>query len=129
MHPFGAALEAHDVEAAVELLSDDVTFRSPVVFNTYQGRDVVAVILQAVARVFEDFHYVREIGTPDGRDHALVFHARLGEREVEGSDFLRIDEDGAVDELMVMVRPLTAAHALADAVGAQLAAAQGDNSD
>jgi hypothetical protein len=30
VHPFGAAIEARDVDAAVALLADDVEFRSPV---------------------------------------------------------------------------------------------------
>ena len=122
MHPFGAALEARDVNAAVALLSRDVVFRSPIVFKPYHGRDAVAAILHAVSRVLEDFRYVREIGIPDATDRALVFHARVGERQIEGCDFLNIDEDGSIDELVVMVRPLTGAHALADAMKAQLAA-------
>lgn len=123
MHPFGAALEARDVNAAVALLSEDVVFRSPVVFKPYHGRDAVAAILHAVSRVFEDFRYVREIGAPDASDHALVFQARVGERQIEGCDFLHLDEDGSIDELAVMVRPLSGTLALADAMKAQLAAA------
>ena len=122
MHPFGAALEARDVNAAVALLSEDVVFRSPVVFKPYHGRDAVAAILHAVSRVFEDFRYVRELGAADASDHALVFHARVGEREIEGCDFLHLDEDGSIDELAVMVRPLSGTLALADAMKAQLAA-------
>ena len=125
MHPFGAALEARDIDAAIALLSDHVVFRSPIVFKPYHGRDAVALILHAVSRVFEDFRYTREIGAPDASDHALVFRARVGEVEVEGCDFLHLDKDGSIDELTVMVRPLTAAHALAEAMKAQIAAAQG----
>ena len=122
MHPFGAALEAGDIDAAVALLSEDVVFRSPIVFKPYHGRDAVALILHAVSRVFEDFRYTREIGAPDASDHALVLRARVGELEIEGCDFLHLDEDGSIDELTVMVRPLTAAHALAEAMKAQIAA-------
>lgn len=124
MHPFRAAIEAHDMNAAAALLAEDVVFSSPVVFNQYRGREAVATILHAVARVFEDFRYVRDIGASDGRDHALVFHARVGERELEGVDLLHQAQDGLIDELTVMVRPLTAAIALADAMKTQLAAAQ-----
>ena len=124
MHPFRAAIEAGDVAAAVASLSDDVVFRSPVVFRPYQGRDAVAPILHAVSRVFEDFRYTREIGAPDAADHVLVFRARVGEIEVEGSDFLHLNEDGSIDELVVMVRPLTAVLALAEAMKARLAATQ-----
>lgn len=122
MHPFRAAVESGDIEAAVALLADDVQFRSPIVFKPYHGRDAVGLILRAVARVFEDFRYEREIGAPDASDHALVFRARVGDREIEGCDFVRTDGNGAIVELCVMVRPLSAAHALAEAMRAQLTA-------
>jgi limonene-1,2-epoxide hydrolase len=125
VHPFRTAVEAEDIDAAIALLADDVVFRSPIVFAPYHGRDAVAVILRAVLRVFEDFRYQREIGAPDGVDHALVFSARIGERQIEGCDFLHLDETGAIAELTVMVRPLSGAHALAEAMKAQLAAAEG----
>jgi len=125
VHPFRAAIEARDLDAAIALLSEDVVFRSPIVFKPYHGRDVVAPILHAVSRVFEDFRYVREIGAPDAPDRAFVFRARVGELEIEGGDFLHLDEDGSIDELTVMVRPLTAGHALAEAMQAQIAAAKG----
>lgn len=124
MHPFRAAVEARDFEAAVALLADDVTFRSPIVFKPYQGREVVAALLLAVSRVFEDFVYEREIGADDSADHALVFRARVGEREIEGCDFVHTDADGKIDDFTVMVRPLTAAMALAEAMQAELEAAQ-----
>jgi SnoaL-like domain len=122
MHPFRAAIEARDMDAAVALLAEDVVFRSPVVYRPYRGREAVGAVLHGVSRVLEDFRYVREIGAEDAREHALVFRARIGERELEGSDFLHLGEDGAIDELTVMVRPLTGAHALAEAMEAQLTA-------
>lgn len=125
MRTFRSAVEGQDMDAAIALLSDDVVFRSPVVFKSYRGRAVVGMILHAVSRVFEDFHYVREAGAPDDADQVLVFRARIGELEIEGADFLHFDENRAIDELTVMVRPLSAAHALADAMKVQLAAVQG----
>jgi hypothetical protein len=124
MHPFRSAIEARDLDAAVALLSDDVVFRSPIVFKPYRGREAVGALLAAVSRVFEDFRYVREIGAAEARDHALVFQARIGDKQIEGSDFLHLAQDGSIDELMVMVRPLSGALALADAMKAQLAFAQ-----
>lgn len=120
MHPFGVAIEAGDVDAAVALLTEDVEFRSPVVFTPYRGRDAVATILHAVARVFRDFRYLREIGGPGARDHALVFQARVGDRQVEGCDFLHCDDSGAIDELVVMIRPMSGVFALAEAMRAEL---------
>lgn len=123
MHPFRAAVEARDFEGAVALLADDVVFQSPVVFRSYEGRDAVAAILFAVSRVFEDFRYEREIGAEGASDHALVFRAQVGDREVHGCDFIHTDENGKIDELTVMVRPLSATLALGEAMRVQLEAA------
>jgi hypothetical protein len=119
---FRTAVEAGDMPAAVGLLADNVVFRSPVVFKPYEGRDAVAPILYAVSQVFEDFRYVREIGSADGPDHVLVFRARVGELEIEGADFIHTDSEGAIDEFVVMVRPLKATLALAERMAAMLAA-------
>jgi hypothetical protein len=124
MHPFRVAIEAGDLDAVLALLSDDVEFRSPIVFGPYRGHAAVGALLAAVSRVFDDFSYTREIGAPDALDHALVFRARVGDRQIEGCDFLHADESGLIDELVVMVRPLSGALALAEAMKAQLAGAQ-----
>jgi hypothetical protein len=52
--------------------------------------------------------------------HVLLFRARVGGRELEGSDFLHTGAGGLIDELIVMIRPLSAALALAEAMKAQL---------
>ena len=122
VHPFRLAIEARDIDAAVTLLREDVVFRSPVVFTPYQGRESLRQILEAVVTVFEDFRYVREIGADDARNHALVFQARVGDKQLEGCDFIQLDDQGAISELTVMVRPLSATLALADAMKAQLTA-------
>lgn len=125
MHPFRAAVEAQDLEGALALFAEDVVFRSPIVFKPYHGREAVAMLLAAVSRVFEDFRYEREIGAPQARDHALVFRARIGKRELDGCDFLHTNEHGLIDDLSVMVRPLSGALALAEAMKAELELATG----
>ena len=121
MHPFRAAVEARDTAAIEAMLADDVVFTSPVAFKPYPGKPITAAILRGVLRVFEDFRYVREIAGADGRDHALVFTATVNGKQVNGCDFLHFDDDGKIDDFMVMVRPLSGAQALAEAMGAQFA--------
>ncbi|MFD9958738.1 nuclear transport factor 2 family protein [Amycolatopsis sp. NPDC058986] len=116
-YPFRVAVEAGDHEAVAALLAEDVVFTSPVAFKPYQGKPITAAILRAVFRVFEDFRYVREIA--DGADHALVFQATVDGKEITGCDFLHTDEAGLIDDFMVMVRPLSAAKALSEAMAAQ----------
>lgn len=119
MHPFRAAVEARDLDAVADLLAEDVVFTSPVAFKPYPGKPLTAAILRGVLRVFEDFTYIREIGEPGGRDHAFVFTATVNGKQLTGCDFLHFDEDGKIDDFMVMVRPLSGAHALAEAMNAQ----------
>lgn len=119
MHPFRQAVEARDAAAMEAQLADDVVFTSPVAFKPYPGKPITAAILRAVMRVFDDFRYVREIGDPSGRDHALVFEATVDGKRLTGCDFLHFDADGKIDDFMVMVRPLSAATALAEAMGKQ----------
>ncbi|OMB97469.1 hypothetical protein A5733_09610 [Mycobacterium sp. NS-7484] len=129
MHPFREAVEARD-EAAIEaLLADDVVFTSPVAFKPYAGKPITAAILRGVMRVFEDFQYVREIADASGRDHALVFQATVAGKLITGCDFLHLDDDGKIDDFMVMVRPLSGATALAEAMGAQFERIQQEAAD
>jgi hypothetical protein len=120
MHPFRSAIEAGDIDRALELCSPEVVFNSPVVFRPYHGRVALDVILRAVTRVFEDFHYEREIGAEGASDHALLFRARVGDRELHGCDFLHTGSRGTIDEFTVMVRPRSAMLALAEAMQAEV---------
>lgn len=99
MHPFRSAIETGEIDRVLKLFSPEVVFNSPVVYHPYHGRQALGVILGAVMRVFEDFHYEREIGTEGASDHALVFRARVGDRELHGCDFLHTGQDGLIDEL------------------------------
>ena len=122
MREFREAVEAWDFDAVEALLADDCRFTSPVAFTPYEGRAMTAAILRGVSRVFTDFRYVREIEGVDGHDSALVFTAGIRDVPgvvVNGCDFIRTNDDGQVVDLMVMVRPLRAAQALAEAMAAQ----------
>lgn len=121
MHPFRTAIEAGDLDGAVALLHENVVFKSPVVFTPYEGRVAMRRILAAVIEVFQDFRYVREIGAADARDHALMFEACVGDKRLEGCDFIQRDDDGVITEFTVMVRPMSAMLALAEAMKVRLA--------
>ena len=120
-HAFRQAVENRDLDAAVDLLADDVVFRSPAVFKPYEGREAVETILRTVFGVFEDFRYTDELAG-DGAD-ALIFEARVGERSLQGMDLIRLDDEGRIAEFTVMVRPASGLIALAERMGPALEAA------
>jgi hypothetical protein len=115
---FRHAAEAKDFSAIDELFTEDVTFRSPVVFKQYEGRDAVAMLLGAVAQVFQDFRYTDQVETGDAA--ALAFSARVGDRELDGIDFLHFDSEGLINRMAVYVRPMSGVNALAEAMQKKL---------
>jgi hypothetical protein len=124
MERFRHAVESGDIDGAIGMLAADVVFQSPVVFKPYVGRDAVGMLLRVVATVFEEFHYVRELrggaGGAGGAETALVFRARVGEKKLEGVDWLRVGGDGLVTHLTVFVRPMSGLMALGEAMRARL---------
>lgn len=112
-----AQIATGEMSGVEKLLAEDVVFRSPVAFKPYPGKAITAAILQGVSRVFSDFRYVNEI--ENGRHSALVFETKVGDTSVHGCDFITTNDDGLITEFTVMVRPLSAANALAEAMGAQ----------
>ena len=117
-HPFRVAVEADDMDAVTALLHEDVEFRSPAVHRPYQGRAVVVHLLRHAKATLEGLTYFDELHG-DGTV-ALLFTARVGERDVEGLDHLTLDDDGRITQLRVMIRPLSGLIATAQTMGARL---------
>lgn len=115
---FVAAVHAVDGTAVRETLAPNVRFFSPVVFSSYEGRDIVGTILtEGAMKVFEDFSYVHRLEDPEERVATLIFKANVKGRALDGLDLLHFDEDGLIDEMKVMIRPLSGLNALAAAMG------------
>src|SRR5262249_398944 len=115
---FRGAAETKDFSAIDELFAEDVAFRSPGVFKPSEGREAVAMLLGAVSQVFEDFRYTDQVETGDAA--ALAFSARVGDRELDGIDFLHFDSDGRINRMEVYVRPMSGVNALAEAMAKKL---------
>lgn len=118
---FRLAVEREDLQAAGELLAEDIVFHSPVTFHPFVGRDTVTRLLGEVIQVFEDFRYTDELLT-DGA-HALVFRASVADRDIEGIDLLRMNAQGEIADFTVLLRPLSALLPFAQAMGERAAAA------
>src|SRR5512133_1706586 len=87
--------------------------------ETSHLRAGVGGLFAILFRVFEDLRFV---GTYTSSDGAEVLHLlwRLGDKEGEGVDVMRFDEDGLIEDYRVMVRSLSAVVALRDAAFSQL---------
>lgn len=122
-HPFRRAAESKDLELLMETLCEDVVLHSPVLFRGFEGRDTVAAVLTHVAATLEDLTYIDELA--DAKTVALRFKAKVGDKELEGIDFLELDEDGNVAELTVFMRPFSALTAFNEQMIVRLGASEG----
>ncbi len=118
---FRKAAEAKDFSATSELFTENPTFRSPAVFKPYEGAAAMNAVLGAVSQVFEDFRYTDQV--EDGDTAMLLFEAKVGDRDLNGVDVLRFDSEGKIEELMVMIRPLSGLNAVVGKMGEKLAEA------
>jgi hypothetical protein len=69
----------------------------------------------------QDFRYETELSSADGLNHALVFKAQVGGKEVHGCDFIRENAAGEIEEFTVMIRPLSAVEAVGEGMAKALA--------
>ena len=116
---FRKAVEAKDLESMMAVFAEDAVLHSPITFQPFEGRDAVRRLLSIVLEVFQDFHYTDELDADDGTK-ALVFRARVRDRDVEGVDLVRFDPAGRIRDLTVLVRPRSALEALLAGVAPRL---------
>jgi hypothetical protein len=120
---FVAAVEARDLAAFDGLFAPEARLFSPVKYSPFEGASAIRALLEVLLRTFEDFRYeARMAGEPL---HGLVFRAKIGDKQIHGIDLIRLDDEGLIDEITVMVRPLSAVTALGEAVLAGFAAGEG----
>jgi len=122
-HPFRVAAENKDLEAMSDVLREDVVLHSPILFRGFEGREIALGVLTHVAATLEDFRYTDELA--EGDTVVLRFKARVGDRELEGIDFLELDADGRVAELTVFMRPMSALKAFNEQMAARLGVTPG----
>jgi SnoaL-like protein len=119
-----AAVASADIAAVGSLLAEDVKFRSPAVFRPTVGRGPTTLVLAAVLQVFGELRYTHTyLDEPNGV--TLQFETSVdaddGRRlEVEGVDVFRLDSEGRIASLTVMLRPLNATQAVAARMREQL---------
>jgi hypothetical protein len=122
-HPFRRAAESKDLDQLAGMLREDVVLHSPILFRGFEGRETVMAVLTQVAATLEEVTYINELS--EGNTVALRFKAKVGSRELEGLDFLELDEDGRIAELTVFMRPLSAITAFNEQMEARLGASSG----
>lgn len=113
-------IDTENTALLVELLHDNVVFRSPMAHRAYSGSLAVGMILKTVITIFQDFKYHREFVTADGLQVVLEFSATVDGKSLKGIDMITFDEDGKIIDFEVMIRPFNALAALGKEMGARV---------
>ena len=123
-----------------KLLDANICFHSPVVYNLYNDKDTVLLILQNVFKVFQDFEYVNDgyvsikpsnISINQEKENnnlmkekdnfigvTLLFKAKVLDIDsgklinIEGVDIFEVNQFGVAVYLKVIIRPLNGLLAL-----------------
>jgi SnoaL-like domain len=118
MHAFRAAVESGEFNTIGTIFTEDVVLHSPIAHRPYRGREMVAAIIAAVAEVLQGFRFEQEISDQPADDaagdRALMFRASVSDLEIQGCDFVHTRNDGLIDEITVMLRPLKAVTVFAE---------------
>jgi SnoaL-like domain len=118
-----AAMTTRDLEGLLAVYADDVVFNSPVTAVEFRGKSEVADLMTQVLAGFETWE--RTFVLADDRQCVFGARGRIGGRDVELAELIRVDPDGRVAEIVIHGRPLAGVAAIAAVAAPPLAARRG----
>lgn len=129
-----------------ELLADDCTFFSPIVYTPQEGKEITKLYLTAAGQTLPGdtpsggdgsgsdgsagsgggFRYTKEVLAGDTA--VLEFETTVQGKYVNGVDIIRCDDQGRIVEFRVMIRPLQAVNLVHEQMRAMLETMQAPGS-
>ena len=108
IHKWHEVMKNSELELLDEIIADDATFSSPVVFKPMLGKEITMMYLSAAGQSFnmEKFQYTKEVH--DGMNSVLEFETYIDEISVNGVDIIEWNKDGKIINFKVMIRPFKA---------------------
>ena len=102
------AVKNRDPRILDEILSEHVTFHSPVVWTVQEGKHITTMYLTAAMYVLgnEHFSYQREIVSD--QNACLEFTTKIDDITVNGVDIITFNSENKIIDFKVMVRPYKA---------------------
>jgi hypothetical protein len=115
-----------------ELLADDCTFFSPIVYTPQEGKEITKMYLLAAGTTLPGdpsdggsgsgggggFRYTKEVLAGDTA--VLEFETTVEGKYVNGVDIIRCNDTGQIVEFRVMIRPLQAVNMVHEQMKATL---------
>lgn len=118
---FDYMMDGHSKSLLLDILHEDVVFRSPVVHTPQEGKPITFAYLSAAGNTLGNgtFKYTRVFDCGDRA--VLEFETVMEGIFVNGVDMIEWHENGQIIDFKVMVRPLKAMQTVHAAMGKLLA--------
>ena len=117
---FDYMMGGHNKSLLLEMLHDDVVFRSPVVHTPQEGKAITFAYLSAAGNTLGNgsFKYTKVFDCGDKA--VLEFESEMEGIHINGIDMIEWGADGKITDFKVMVRPLKAIQTVHAAMGKML---------
>ncbi len=100
---FFLAIKSNNVDDLKSIFDENIIFKPPTYWREWQGKEVVARILNHVGSVFKNLRYKRVLYS--GSDYFLEFSCKIGELDATGIDMISLNRQGLIENFEVVMRP------------------------
>ena len=110
-----------DVEGLAAVLAEDVTLGAPPYWAKLETKEVVLRLLEIIINTIDEFTYHRE--WINGSELALEFRGSVDGLGLQGIDLITLNDEGKIQNIDVMIRPMNTLAKLAGIVREKVMAA------
>ena len=100
---FFLAIKSNNVDDLKSIFDENIIFKPPTYWKEWQGKEVVARILNHVGSVFKNLEYKRVLY--DDSDYFLEFSCKIGHLDATGVDMITLNKQGLIEKFEVVMRP------------------------
>ena len=100
---FFLAIKSNNADELASIFDDNIIFKPPTYWKNWQGKEVVARILNHVGSVFKNLEYKRVLCNDS--DYFLEFSCKVGHLDATGVDMISLIKLGLIEKFEVVMRP------------------------
>jgi hypothetical protein len=106
IHAFTTAMQRKDLESMLSHMAEDVVLMTPLASEPLKGKAALRPVVTALLGVVDTFVFREFL---QGPEHVSAFFGlKVGNLELDGVDYWRLNEAGLIQEMTVLWRPLPA---------------------
>ena len=100
---FFLAIKSNNMDELASIFDDNKIFKPPTYWKDWQGKEVVARILNHVGSVLKNLEYKRVLCNDS--DYFLEFSCKVGHLDATGVDMISLNKLGLIEKFEVVMRP------------------------